>query len=60
MYLELFHKLKLNPSNLKKETILLVVFTGKIIMLLGKIVLPIRVGNILKMIEFMVVDINYS
>lgn len=60
MYLELFHKLKLNPSNLKKETILLVVFTGKIIMLLGKIVQPIRVGNILKMIEFMVVDINYS
>jgi len=58
MYLDLFRKLKLSVADLKKAIVPLVGFTGKVTIPLGKIVLPLRAGNVSKMIEFLVVDID--
>ena len=58
MYLELFHKLKLNIADLKEATVPLVDFVGRITMPLGKIFLLLMVGNISKLIEFLMVDIE--
>lgn len=58
MYLDLFRKLKLSVADLKEATVTLVGFAGKMTMPLGKIVLPVRAGNVSKMIEFLVVDID--